>query len=340
MKDKKIGIWFPTVRTNTGTDVFTKQLVQGLNESGIRAEITWLPLRAEYAPWTVTPPKPPKWATVVHVNTWLHHSFLPKDLPVIATLHHSIHDPNLRPHKGLLRALYHQYWIAPNERHVMQQAKQVTAVSQFVADMAKQTLCDVPIQVIYNSVDTKLFYPKHKIRKKNEPLRLLYVGSWMKRKGVDLLPLIMRELGDEFELYYTGGSAAKKDKLKMPKNMHDLGRLSQKEVIQTMQGADLLLFPSRSEGLPLVVIEALACGLPVIAIKGTAVDEIVEHGVNGYIAQDTTEIISLLESLYNKDLLLELSKSATQTIPKKFSERSMLIDYINNYNHLYNTFSK
>lgn len=56
---KQPSIWFPTVKTNTGTDVFTERLADGLNKQGIRAEITWLPLRAEYAPWTVPVPPPP-----------------------------------------------------------------------------------------------------------------------------------------------------------------------------------------------------------------------------------------------------------------------------------------
>ena len=62
-------IWFPTVRTGTGTDVFTQRLVADLCKRGVRAEITWLPLHAEYAPWTVPIPQSPAWATVAHVNT-------------------------------------------------------------------------------------------------------------------------------------------------------------------------------------------------------------------------------------------------------------------------------
>lgn len=281
----KPAVWFPTVRTGTGTDVFTERLVEGLNQQGIRAEITWLPLRAEYLPCTVKIPHPPEWATIVHVSTWLNRRFLPQDLPIVATLHHSIHDPNLRPHKGLLRALYHQFWIAPNERRVMKQAKQVTAVSQFVSDMAKQTLCDVPIQVIYNGVDTTLFCPSNKVKEKGEgePLRLLYVGAWKKLKGVDLLTPIMSELGPEFELYYTGGTSAEKDKLKMPENMHDLGRLNQQEVIQAMQSSDLLLFPSRSEGFGLVVAEAMACDLPVVASEIPSLSELITYGKTGLL---------------------------------------------------------
>lgn len=336
MKSNKLGIWFPTVRTGTGTDVFTERLVEGLVARGIRAEITWLPLRAEYLPWTVTVPEPPNWATVVHVNTWLHSRFLPKNLSVIATLHHSIHDPNLRPYKGWLRAMYHQYWIAPNERRVMQQAQQITAVSQFVADMAKQTLCDIPIQVIYNGIDTDLFCPDNRVRQKDEPFRFLYVGSWMRRKGVDLLSPIMRELGEGFDLYYTGGAAAKKDKLNMPQNMYDLGRLNQKQVISEMQKADAFLFLSRSEGLPLVVIEALACGLPIIALQGTAMDEIIDHKINGYLVKDINDAVSTINKIYeNAPQLTQLCTMAREKVNNNFSEKSMLHSYINLYDTLY-----
>lgn len=286
MKSKiEPAIWFPTVRTGTGTDIFTERLVEGLVARGIRAEITWLPLCAEYLPWTVTIPHPPNWATIVHVNTWLHSRFLPKNLPVVATLHHSIHDPNLRPYKGWLRAVYHQYWIAPNERRIMQHAQQVTAVSQFVADIAKQTLCNVPMQVIYNGIDTGLFCPGNRVRQKHEPFRLLYVGSWRRLKGVDLLSPIMRELGEGFELYYTGGAAAEKDKETMPNNMYDLGRLNQQEVVEVLQESDAFLFPSRSEGFGLVAIEAIACGLPVISTKETCLEEIIHNTRMGYLCE-------------------------------------------------------
>ena len=277
-------VWFPAVRTGTGTDVFTERLAAGLERRGIRAEITWLPLRAEYAPRTVAIPQPPAWATVCHINTWLHPRFIPARLPVVATLHHAIHDPALRPYKGWLRAAYHRHWITPIERRVLRRADRVVAVSNFVAEMARQTLCDMPMQVVYNGIDTELFRPDGREHQPGAPFRLLYVGAWRGLKGVDLLAPIMRELGAGFELHYTGGSASGKDKVGMPANTVDIGRLKgDADVVGAMQQADVLLFPSRSEGFGLVAAEAMACGLPVIATYGSSLVEVIEDGSSGYL---------------------------------------------------------
>lgn len=281
-ENNRIGIWFPTIRAGTGADVFTQRLCDGLNARGIHAEITWLPHRAEYLPWIVPVPAPPAWATVVHVNTWLHPRFIPRHLPVVATLHHSVHDPALRPYKGWLRAAYHRHWIAPIERRAMQRAESVVAVSRYAVEMARKTLCDVPMQVIHNGIDTSHFRPLEQ-RQPHMPFRLLYVGSWMARKGVDLLAPIMRELGDGFVLHYTGGPAAEKDKPGMPVNMVDIGRLTGNQVVAAMQQADAFLFPSRSEGFGLVAAEAMACGLPVVATNGSSLPEVVEDDVTGVL---------------------------------------------------------
>jgi len=324
-------VWFPAIRTNTGTDVFTRRLVKGLNEQGIKAGVTWLPLRAEYAPWTVRVPKPPEWANVVHVNTWLHPRFIPKNLPAIATIHHAVHHPDTLGYKGWLRAAYHKHWIAPMERRVMRRANKVVAVSQFVADTAKKTLVDVPIQVIYNGIDTNVFTPGTRVRKPTEPFRLLYVGSWMARKGVDLLAPIMSELGDEYELHYTGGPTSEKDKATMLPNMRDIGRLNgDAEVAKAMQNADALMFPSRSEGFGLVAAEAMACGLPVFTSAGSSVIEVIGHEETGYLCKsdniaDFTQAIRHLAS--NDSLRREMSSTGRLSAKSRFSENIMLNAY-------------
>lgn len=274
--------WFPAVRTGTGTDVFTERMVAELHRRGLKAAITWLPLRAEYAPWSVPVPDPPAWANVVHVNSWLHERFLPRQLPVLATIHHATHHPSIRPYKGFVRALYHERWIAPNERRTLHRADLIVAVSRFVADTAQRTLLDRPMTVIHNGVDVGLFVPGARVRPSGAPFRLLYVGGWKRLKGVDLLAAIMRELGDSYELRYTGGAVAAPDKSSLPANMHDIGRLEGDEAVAAaMKDVDALLFPSRSEGFSLVVVEAMSCGLPVIATRGSSLVEAIADGVTG-----------------------------------------------------------
>ena len=331
---KPPAVWFPAIKTGTGTDVFTQGLCDALNARGLRAEITWLPLRAEYAPWSVSAPQYPEWATVVHANTWLHPRFIPRRLPLVATLHHSIHDPELRPYKGRLRAAYHRWWIAPIERRVLHRAQRVVAVSCFAADMARKALCNVPMVVISNGIDTERFRPGNRRYDPHAPFRLLYVGSWIARKGVDLLAPVMRALGDGFELHYTGGKAAMAGKAAMPANMHDVGRLSGDAVVAAMQETDAFLFPSRSEGLPLVAIEAMACGLPVIGVQGSSVAEAVTDGVAGLLCprDDVPAFAAAVRALASDARKREsMGQAARRTAVDRFSDDSM----VNAYVHLY-----
>ncbi len=275
-------VWFPAIRAGTGTDVFTERLVEGLRRRGLRAEIAWLPHRAEYAPWSVPRPKAPAWANIAHVNTWLPASMLPSHIPIVATIHHAVHHPDAQAYKGLLRATYHRYWIVPNERRVLQCAVRRIAVSRFVAETARQMLTEGPIEVIYNGIDVDFFKPSPSRQRPGQPFTLGYLGTWTMRKGVDLLAPIMQALGADFLLLYTGGPKSSPNAF--PTNMRDVGRLSGPAAVRAfLQSIDALLFPSRSEGLGISVLEALACGVPVIAARTGPLPEIVKDKVTGLL---------------------------------------------------------
>lgn len=332
---KKLGIWFPTVKCGTGTDVFTINLVEELNKRSIRAEITWLPHHAEYLPWFVYKPEVPEWATVVHINTWLHPRLIPSNLPVVATLHHSIHDPELRPHKGFLRTQYHNYWIKNIERKTMQRADKVVAVSQFAASITQKYVLNIPISIIYNGIDTKKFVPKEN-NIVNEPFQLLYIGSWIVRKGVDLLAPIMNELGENYVLYYTGGATVN-NQVNTPSNMIDVGRLNQESIIHHMQTVDALLFPTRSEGFGLVATEAMACGLPVIASVSSSIPEIISNGITGLLCE-TNNVQSFVYAIRklkeSNELQAIMSTTARHRAEKKFDISLMIQQYIETYEAL------
>lgn len=275
------GVWFPAVRAGTGADVFTLRLSEALTRRHVRNEITWLPHRAEYAPWTVNAPRAPNWASIIHVNNWLHARFYARNgLPVLATCHSCVHDPAIAPYKTYAQSLYHRGWIQPVESTTLLHAGCVTAVSRYTAARMTEVFGRSEIEVVPNWLPSSAFVPPQRAAHR-EPFRLLYVGAWRRAKGSDLLVPIMKKLGPRFELGFTGTPPKA---IELPANMRPLGWSSDPaQVREWMRKADALLFPSRLEGMSLAVLEAMACGLPVIATDCTSLPELIIHGANGLL---------------------------------------------------------
>jgi len=152
---------------------------------------------------------------------------------------------------------------------------------------------------------------------------------------VDLLFPILHQLGEGFVLHYTGGPAAEKDKAKMPPNMIDIGRLQgDAAVVAEMQSADALLFPSRSEGFGLVAAEAMACGLPVLAMRSTSLVEVVADGQTGMLCppDDVTGFVTAIRRLaMEPDWYAQLARAARDRVIQYFSENVMINAYVQLY---------
>ncbi len=325
-------VWFPAVRCGSGTDMFTERLCAALRARGICAEITWLPHRAEYAPWTVSVPRPPSWANVAHVNSWLPQRFVPKNIPLVVTLHSCVHDPALTPYKNLAQALYHRYWIFPIERENLVRATRIVAVSCYTAQQAERTFCVPGITVIPNGIDDKRFFPLP-CAHPHAPFRLLYVGNWSFLKGVDLLGPILERLGNKFVLYYTADRHGRERRYRLPKNCVCLGRLSGEPLVRAYQEADALLFPSRLEGLPLTVIEAMACGLPVIAAAGSSLPEVIQAGVTGFLcpSDEVDAFVAACQRLAQDVDGWQRMRAEARARAKRFAFSSMLDAYLDVY---------
>jgi glycosyltransferase involved in cell wall biosynthesis len=329
---KKFSIWFPAIRAGSGADVFTQRLADGLCQRGIRTMITWLPHRAEYAPWTVLVPKPPAWASMAHVNTWLPSRFLPTHLPLVATMHHCVHDGTLRPYKNWLQMIYHRTWVKHMEKTVLQRAVRIVAVSKYTAQRTSETYANPNIIVIHNGIDLNGIFQAPLRREIHHPFRLLYIGNWSSRKGGDLLGPIMDELGPAFELRYTAGQSAASRSYKLPPNTRNLGRpKSTAALAKIYSDADALLFPSRLEGFGLVALEAQACGLPVIATHGSALPEVIEDGVTGILCpqDDVQAFAAAARRLSEKNVLWQqMQRAARSRVERYFGNEAMVDRYI------------
>lgn len=293
-------VWFPAIRTGSGADVFTERLAGALVERGVRAEISWLPHRAEFLPWSVDRPKVPAGANIVQVNSWLHTRFIPPCLPVVATMLHCVLDPALSPYKTYPQAIYHRFWVKSLEKRVLTRACQVVAISRYTERSMHEIYGTKCTDVIPIGIDLEKFSPSWRSAP-HQPFRLLYVGNWSARKGADLLAPIMKALGPGFELQILAGLRGK-ELSGLAKNIRQIPRLPDAAAtVSLYRDCDALLFPSRLEGFGLVAQEAQACGLPVIANNSSALPEIIRAGETGLLCEQDSikDFVSAVRSLAN-----------------------------------------
>ncbi|SDW43961.1 Glycosyltransferase involved in cell wall bisynthesis [Marinobacter mobilis] len=328
------GVWFPAIRTGTGTDLYTLRLVDALSRRGVKAGITWLPRRAEYLPWSVRKPPTPAWADLVHVNSWLHPHFISSDLPIIATIHSCVHDECLSSYKSFSQALYHDNWVYKIEHQVVSSARLVTAVSEYSALVAGKAFRRSDVIPVHNWIDTEQFAPR-RTQESHRPFRLLYVGSMIIRKGVDLLLNIMEALGGGYELLFTGEMVDLEKYGSVPANIRPIGRVHGDRNLATLYNdCDALLFPSRLEGFGLVALEAAACGLPVIASRSSSLPEVILDGETGFLCDvdDVEKFVEAARRLKEDARLCErLSRNARIRAATLFSEDKAIDAYLEIY---------
>ncbi len=139
----------------------------------------------------------------------------------------------------------------------------VVAVSGSTASELKQLYRQRVDAVIPNGVDTALFAPGDRVAARSrlglqaDGRYALFVGRFERRKGADLVPEACGRAG--FKLLVAGSSA--------PASSIGLGTLRPAELVHAYRAADCVVFPTRYEACSFVVLEALACGVPLITTR-------------------------------------------------------------------------
>jgi len=158
------------------------------------------------------------------------------------------------------------------------------------------------------------------------------VGS---RKGVfDLLPAFRdaRRSRPEIRLRIAGdGELEKAISMTRELGLEDcvelLGWLSASDIQRELEKADVFLLPSHNEGLPMSLLEAMACGLPVVSTRVGGIPEVVKDSVNGLLIEAgdkeaLTQSIILLAT--EPSLRTKLGESAQETIRMHYSVEKLM----------------
>lgn len=205
------------------------------------------------------------------------------------------------------------------------------------------------VRMIPNWVDTNKFCPiapamKSSLRKKlgfNESLSVLFVGRLVYRKGADLIIRAWKEviLANPSSVLMIAGTGIEQDNLKslaremgIEKDVLFLGHINNAD--EYLKAVDIFVFPSRQEGMPTILLDAMACGLPVIASKIGGVVDVVEDGKAGILFEyeDVSGLSTALSGLIrDKETRDRLGVEARKKITEKYSIDRVADDYIKLY---------
>lgn len=156
------------------------------------------------------------------------------------------------------------------------------------------------------------------------PFRVLFVGGVGQRKGIKyLLEAYKRMRSANTELVIAGPLVGSGAALEAYSGLYTyLGRLDQKDVIREMHRCHVLVLPSVFEGFGLVIPEAMATGMPVIASTHTAAPEIVRDGEDGFVL-DPDDVDGLADRLAR----LAADRARTAEMGRAAAERAVAFSW-------------
>jgi colanic acid/amylovoran biosynthesis glycosyltransferase len=192
------------------------------------------------------------------------------------------------------------------------------------------------VEVIHCGVDTATLRPRTAPRPADRPFTILSIGTLHEVKGQGILVEACRLLRDRgvavrCRLIGDGEDEARLRERISAAGLDGIvsldGRRTRNEVIAAIGEADLLVAPSvvasngKREGIPVVLMEAMSCGLPVVASRLSGIPELVEHEVEGLLVPpgDPTALADAIERLHaDARLRARMGAAARQRIEREF----------------------
>lgn len=181
-------------------------------------------------------------------------------------------------------------WIYPFTPGIWRNAREIVAVSEYTRELALKKY-DQPIRVVPNGVDLVTLMTSQVTL--NDPPRIVFAGRFVEQKNPVQFVRTLSELKDRhWQAVMIGDGPLLQDvKCAIADNgMQDrvllTGWLDPQDVLRWFDQSDILFMPSRSEGLPVVGVQALAKGLAIVASRVGGFVDLVDEARNGYLIQE------------------------------------------------------
>ncbi len=279
---------------------------------------------------------------LVHDNQTLSYGILlmkAKGLPVVASIHHPL---NIDRHnrliqvKGLRRQALAWLWFPwVMQDYTARRLDRIITCSDNSAATIQDMLHLAPgkLQVIHYGADTDMFCPMDDVEK--QPNSLLFVGdSEDRNKGALYLLEALHLLRHRVPFQTTFIDHRPPPHLKLVQrlmkkyrlynNIQILPRVPIEGLARLYNQSQILVSPSLHEGFGLPAVEAMACGIPVVATRAGALSEIIEDGVTGLLvppadSQALSEALKML--LSDPDLCRRMGQAGRERVLKNFTWR-------------------
>lgn len=235
--------------------------------------------------------------------------------------------------------IFHQEVKADSLREKIRAARFVVTVSDFNLAYLQALMGDTPsdIRRLYNGIDLTRFRPDPAVIR--EPNRILGVGRLVEKKGFDHLIhacSILKTRGLDFRCEIIGKGAlwepleALIHSLDVADKVKLAGPQPQDGVLEAYKRSAIFALPcvigsdGNRDGLPTVLLEAMATGLPAVSTNLTGVPEIIDHGENGLLVEPGDPVAladALALLLQDRSLRSKMGLAARRKVERKFDVR-------------------
>lgn len=218
----------------------------------------------------------------------------------------------------------------------------VTAPSKTAADLLRMHGLRVPVKPVSGGIDLGRFYPDPLVDRKTcrehyglalDRTVFLFVGRVDEEKRLEVVLRALSRLHREDIQFCVAGHGAALDKLKrmaidleLGQRIHFTGYIPSADLPCLINSCDIFIMPSEAELLSLASLEAMACGLPMVAANAVALPELVTDGDNGYLFQpgDDADASHCMEKLVDHPELWMEMGAASRDKAKSYSLDTVL----------------
>jgi len=187
--------------------------------------------------------------------------------------------------------------------------------------LARYQLREDKVVVVPNYVDTDLFKPNSSITP--VPGRICFIGRLEEEKNLFALLEAVKGLSVELVIVGRGSLRETLETKAQTENIpaRFLGNLPHSALPEVLNQSQLFILPSYYEGHPKTLLEAMACGLPVIGANSPGIRELIDHRQTGILCGTSPVEIraAILEVLGDTNLRERISRQARQYVVKRFS---------------------